>query len=83
MIRKTSFLNQESPCRPLKTFKVLNEREERRNNVGKTAVVIPQSFRETLGALVRLLSSKLVVYKTVIYLITGVLDSFLNLSRHF
>ena len=51
--------------------------------MGKTAVVIPQSFRETLGALVRLISSKLVVYKTVIYLITGVLDSFLNLSRHF
>ena len=38
-----------------KNFKVLNKREERSNNVGKPAVVIPQIFREKLGALVRLL----------------------------
>ena len=55
MIRKTSLLNQESLWRTLKIFKVLNKREERWNNVGKTAVIIPQIFRETLGALVRLL----------------------------
>ena len=52
MIRKTSFLNQESQCRTLKIFKVLNDREERPNNVGKKAVIIPQIFRETLRALV-------------------------------
>ena len=45
-------------------------------------------FGETLGALVRLLgitnkSLKIVGYNILIYLITGVLDSFLNLSRHF
>ena len=55
MIRKTSFLSQESPCHTLKMFKVLNKREEQWNNVVKTAVIIPQIFRETLGALVRLL----------------------------
>ena len=54
MISKTSFLNQESPCRTLKIFKVLNKREEQRNNVGKTAVMIPQIFRETLAAFAHL-----------------------------
>ena len=54
-IRKTSFLNQESPCGTLNIFKVLNKREERWNNVGKTAAIIPQISCETLGALVRLL----------------------------
>ena len=54
-IRKTSFLNQESLCCTLKIYKLLHKREERWNNVGKTAVIIPQIFRETLGALVRLL----------------------------
>ena len=29
MNRKASLLNQESPCRTLKNFKVLNKREER------------------------------------------------------
>ena len=55
MIRKMSFLNHETPCHPLKIFKLLNEREKRCNNVGKTAAIFPQIFRETLGALVRLL----------------------------
>ena len=53
MIGKTSFLN---PCHPLKIFKLLNKREERWDNAGKTAVIFPQIFsRETLGKLVRLL----------------------------
>ena len=47
MIRKTSLLRHESPCLPLKIFKLLNKREERRNYVGKT-------LGETLGAPVRL-----------------------------
>ena len=34
---------------------ILNKREERWNNAGKTAVIIPQIFRETKGALVGLL----------------------------
>ena len=54
MIRTTSLLRHESPCLPLKIFKLLNKREERSNNVGKTAVIFPYIFRETLGAIVRL-----------------------------
>ena len=54
MISKTLFLNQESPCCTLKVFKVLNKTKERRNNVGKTAVMIPQIFRETLGVFAHL-----------------------------
>ena len=34
---------------------VLNEREERSNNVGKTVVTFPHIFCEMLGALVRLI----------------------------
>ena len=52
MIRKTSLLRHESPCLPLKIFKLLNKREERSNNVGKTVVIFPHIFRETLGAIV-------------------------------
>ena len=55
MIHKTSFMNQESPCGTLKIFKILSKREEQWNNVGKTAVTIPQIFRGTSGALVHLL----------------------------
>ena len=54
MIRKTSSLNHESPCHPLKIIKLMNKREERWNNVGKTAVIFPQIIREALGGLVRL-----------------------------
>ena len=54
MIRKTSSLNHESLCHPLKIIKLMNKREERWNNVGKTAVIFPQIFREALGGLVRL-----------------------------
>ena len=54
MIRKTSFFNHESTCLPLKIFKLLNKREERLNNVGKTAVIFPHISHETLGAIVRL-----------------------------
>ena len=39
----------------MKVFKLLNKTEERWNNVGKTAVIFPQIYRETLGALVHLL----------------------------
>ena len=52
MIRKTSFFSHKSPCLPLKIFKLLNRREERSNNVGKTVAIFPHIFRETLGALV-------------------------------
>ena len=55
MIHKTSFLNHESLWHPLKIFKLLNKREEQRNNVEKTAVIFPRIFYETLGALVCLL----------------------------
>ena len=54
MIRKTSFFSHKSPCLPLKIFKLLNKREERSNNVGKTVVIFPHISGETLGALVRL-----------------------------
>ena len=54
MIRKTSYLRHESPFRPLKIFKLLNKREERSNNVGKTVVIFPHTSGEMLGAFVRL-----------------------------
>ena len=54
MICKISFFSHKSPCLPLKIFKLLNKREERSNSVGKTIVIFPHIFRETLGALVRL-----------------------------
>ena len=47
-------MRHESPCLPLKVFKLLNKREERSNNVGKAVVIFPHIFRETLGALVHL-----------------------------
>ena len=49
-----SLLRHESPCLPLKIFKLLNKREERSNNVGETVVIFPHIYRETLGVLVRL-----------------------------
>ena len=54
MIRKTSFFSHKSPCLPLKIFKLLNKREERSNNVGKTVVIFPNIFCERLGALMHL-----------------------------
>ena len=54
MTRKTSLLRHESPCFPPKIFKILNKREERPNNVGKTVVIFPHISGETSGALVRL-----------------------------
>ena len=54
MIRETSLLRHESPCLPLKIFKLLKKREKRSNNVGKTVVIFPHICGETLGALVRL-----------------------------
>ena len=54
MIGKTSFFSHKSPCLPLKIFKLMNKREERSNNVGKTVVIFPHIFCETLGALVHL-----------------------------
>ena len=67
-------------------FKLLNKREERWNNVGKTAVIFPQIFREvrcTCAFIRNNKSLKLVGHKILIYLIAGMLDSFLNLSRDF
>ena len=46
-------MRHESPCLPLKAFKLLNKREERSNNVGKTVVIFTYISGETLGALVR------------------------------
>ena len=54
MVRKTSLLRHESPCLPLKIFKLLNKTEERRNYVAKTLVIFPRISGETLGAPVRL-----------------------------
>ena len=54
MIRTTSLLRHESPCLPLKIFKLLNKREERSNNVGKTAVIFFNISGEILGVLVPL-----------------------------
>ena len=84
MIRKTSLLNHESPCLPLKIFKLLNKREERPNNVGKTVVIFPHISGETSGASGRNNKSlKLLRYKILIYLIAEMLESFLNISRDF
>ena len=47
-------MRHESPCLPLKIFKLFNKREEWSNNVGKTVVIFPHISGETLGALVRL-----------------------------
>ena len=61
MIGKTSFFSHKSPCFPLKIFKLLNKREGKRKvktnggNVGKTKVIFPHTFCETLGAFVHLL----------------------------
>ena len=54
MIRKTSFLNHKSPYLPLKILKLLNKREERSHNVGKTIVTFAHIFYETVGTRVRL-----------------------------
>ena len=56
MIRKTLLLRHESPCLPLKIFKLFKKtnEEERSNNVGKTVVTFPHVSGETLGAFVRL-----------------------------
>ena len=54
MIRTTSLLRHESPCLPLKIFKLLNKREEQSNNVGKTAVIFFNISGEILGVLVPL-----------------------------
>ena len=54
MIRTTSLLRHKSPCLPLKIFKLLNKREERSNNVGKTAVIFLNISGETIGVLVPL-----------------------------
>ena len=81
-----SFLNQECPCRTLKLFKVLNKGEERWNNAGKIAVISSDfswNVWRTCSFIRNNKGLKLVGYKILIYLITGVLDNFLNLSRHF
>ena len=67
MIRKTSVFTHTSPCLPLKIFKLLNKREERSNNAAEMLVALV-GFVEII---------------LLIYLIAGVLDNFLNLSRDF
>ena len=79
MICKISFFSHKSPCLPLKIFKLLNKREERSNNVGKTLVI----FTCTCAFGRNNKSLKLLRYKILIYLIAGMLDSFLNISRDF
>ena len=54
MICKTSLPGHEFPCPPLKIFKLLNKREERSNNVGKTVVIFCHISGKTFGALVHL-----------------------------
>ena len=54
-LHDSSDVNRESPCHPLKIFKLFNEREERSNNVQKTTVIFPQIFHQTLVALLSLL----------------------------
>ena len=54
MFRKTSFYSHKSSCLALKIFKLLNKSEEWSNNVGKTVVIFPHNFRQTLGVLIRL-----------------------------
>ena len=54
MIRNTSFFSHKSQFLPLQIFKLLNKREKRSNDVGKTVVIFPHFFRETIGTLVRL-----------------------------
>ena len=83
----TRFLRHESSCLPLKTFKLLNKREERSKNVGKTVIIFPHTFlwnvRCTCAFGRNNKSLKLLRYKIPIHLIAGMLNSFLNLSRDF
>ena len=44
MIGKTSFLNHESLCHPVKIFKLLNKRKEQSNKARKTAVIFRKVF---------------------------------------
>ena len=54
MIRKISFPRHESPRLPQKIFKLLNKREERLNNLGKTVVIFSHISGKNLGALLGL-----------------------------
>ena len=87
MIRKTSFLSYKSPCLPLNIFKLLNKREERSNNVGKTASILPHFFswnvRCTCAFFRNNKSLELLIYKILIHLNAWMLDSFVNLSWDF
>ena len=87
MIRKTSFFSYKSPCLPLNIFKLLNKREERSNNVGKTASILPQFFswnvRCTCAFFRNNKSLELLIYKILIHLNAWMLDSFVNLSWDF
>ena len=56
MIHKKLFLRHGYPCLPLKIFELLNKREKRSNNLGKTVAIFPHNFRETVDALVRLVA---------------------------
>ena len=47
MIRETSLLRHESPCTPLKIFKLLNKIGGRSNNEEKAVVVFSHIFCET------------------------------------
>ena len=80
IIRKTSFLNHESPCLTLKIFKLLNEREERSNNIEKNISNFSSYFSSNVRctfAFTKKKSFRLVGYKVVIYLLAGMLESFL------
>ena len=78
MIREMPFLNHESPCHPLKIFRLLNKRKKRRNNVRQTAVILFSWNARYNCAFIRDNKSlKLVRYEILLYLIAGVLDSFL------
>ena len=86
MIHKTSLLRHESRCLPLKIFQLLNKREEQSNNVINSSNLFSYFWLNIRCTCVfgrNNKSLKLLRYKILIYLIAGMLDSFLNMSRDF
>ena len=78
MVQVTRFISSSE------NFKLLSKREERCDNIGKTVAIFLQIFREKLETFFRNNKNlKLVGHKVLIYIIDGILDTFLYLSRDF
>ena len=79
-------MNHESQCDPLKIFRLLNKREERQNNVGKTGVFFSQILLSSSECSVFIRDNKSLKvkgYKILLSLIALMSDNFLNLFVDF